>query len=45
MKNNKKKFIFIISIIGLFIGGIALSFAYFNISGKQDNANTLEVVA
>lgn len=37
---DKKEYIVIASIIGLLITGIALSFAYFNINGKQDISNT-----
>jgi len=36
---NKKKLIVIVSVLVL-IGGIALSFAYFNINGRQDVSNT-----
>ena len=36
---NKKKLIILVSVL-ILIGGIALSFAYFNINGKQDVSNT-----
>ena len=36
---NKKKLIILVSVLVL-IGGIALSFAYFNINGRQDVSNT-----